>query len=54
MPPGMFYEGFLIDPPERLPLALHGLLWEFPNSQATLGGGGSYPADILGYNPPLG
>ena len=27
-----------MNPPERLPLVLHGLLWEFPNRKATQGG----------------
>ena len=49
---GLVSEGFLIDPPECLPLSLHGLLWEFSNSQATQGG--SDLSDILGYYPPLG
>ena len=31
----MFSEGFLIGPLECLPLVLHGLLWDFPNIQAT-------------------
>ena len=35
MAPGMISEGFLIDPLECLPLVLHGLLWDFPNIQAT-------------------
>ena len=39
--PGLVSEVFLINPPERLPLILHGLLWDFSNSQATLGG--SFP-----------
>ena len=34
----MVYEGFLIEPPECLTLVLHGLLWDFKNSQATQGG----------------
>ena len=37
MSPGLVAEGFLIDPPECFPLFLHGLLWEFPNMQATQG-----------------
>ena len=39
MVPGLVSEVFLIDPPEHLTLVLHGLLWYFPNSQATQGGG---------------
>ena len=35
MAPGMVSEGFLVDSPECLPLILHGLLWYFPNNQAT-------------------
>ena len=33
---GLVSEGFLIDQLEFLPLVFHGLLWEFPNMQATL------------------
>ena len=36
---GLVSTGFLMDPPDRLPLVLHGLLWDFPNIQATQGGG---------------
>ena len=32
---GMVSKGLLIDPPDFLRLVLHGLLWYFPNSQAT-------------------
>ena len=39
MAPGLVSKGFLVDPPERLPLVFHGLLWEFSNRQATQGGG---------------
>ena len=39
MDPGLVSEGFLIDTLECLPLVLHGLLWYFPNNQATKGGG---------------
>ena len=35
---GLVSDGFIIDPPACLPLFLHGLLWEFPNKQATQGG----------------
>ena len=35
MAPGLVSEGFLVDPPESLPLVLHGILWDYPNSQAT-------------------
>ena len=35
MAPGMISNDFLINPPERLPLVLHGLLLGFPNIQAT-------------------
>ena len=35
---GMVLESFLMDPPERLPLVLHSILWDFPNMQATQGG----------------
>ena len=34
----MVSEGFLIDPPECFPFFLHGILWDFPNNQATEGG----------------
>ena len=37
MAPGLVSEVFLIDPPKRLPLVLHGLLWYFPNREATQG-----------------
>ena len=37
---GQVSKGFLIDPPECLPLVLHGLLWYFPNKQVTGGGSG--------------
>ena len=39
MAPGLVSEGFLIDPLECFPLVLYGLLWDFPNMQATQGGG---------------
>ena len=39
MAPVLVSEGFLIGPPECLPLSLHGLLWELPNRQGTQGGG---------------
>ena len=32
---GLVSKGFLIKLPERLTLLIHGLLWEFPNRQAT-------------------
>ena len=35
---GLVSESFLIDPPECLTLVIHGLLWDFPNIQATQGG----------------
>ena len=35
---GMVSKVFLIDPPERLPLVLHGLLWDLTNSQVSQGG----------------
>ena len=35
MDPGLVSEVFLMDPPERLPLVFHGLLWDFPNREAT-------------------
>ena len=38
MDPGLVLEGFPMNPPKRLPLALHGLLWDFLNRQATQGG----------------
>ena len=38
MDPGLVSEVFLMDPPERLPLVFHGLLWDFPNIQTTQGG----------------
>ena len=34
---GMVSKVFLIDPPERLPLVLHGLLWDLTNSQVSQG-----------------
>ena len=37
MSPGLVLEGLLMDLTERLPLVLHGLLWDFTNSQATQG-----------------
>ena len=37
MDPGLLSEEFLIDPLESLPLVLYGLLWDFPNIQATQG-----------------
>ena len=48
MAPVLVSEGFLIGPPECLPLSLHGLLWESPNRQGTQGGGSDL-ADIIGY-----
>ena len=35
MAPGLVSKGLLIDPLECFPLVLHGLLWGFPNMQAT-------------------
>ena len=35
---GLVYEGYQINLPEHFPLVLHGLLWYFPNIQATQGG----------------
>ena len=53
MEPGLVYEGFLIEPPECLPLVIHGIMWDFPNIQATKEG---FPniSDIPGYKYPLG
>ena len=36
--PGLVSEGFLIEPPENLPLVFHGILWGFPSRQGTQGG----------------
>ena len=36
--PGLVSKGFMIYPPECLPLVLHGLFWELPNRKATQGG----------------
>ena len=37
MDPGLVSEGFLIDLLECLPLVIYGLLWDFPDIQATQG-----------------
>ena len=50
---GLEYEGFLIDPPEFLPLVLNGLLWDPPNSQATHGGSFLTLLSFLGIIPLL-
>ena len=47
--PGLFFEGFLIDSPDIFPLVIHGLLWDFPNSQAMQGGGGYELVELHGY-----
>ena len=53
MASGLVSEDFLIVLPEFLPLVLHAIFWEFPNKQATQGGGSDL--DYLpGYYPPLG
>ena len=53
MDPGLVSEGFLIDPPEHLPLVLNGLLWEFPNKHATQGGSFLIFLSFLGIIPLL-
>ena len=53
MAPGLVSKGFLIDPPDHLPLVLHGLFWYFPNRQATQGGGGMILMSFLGIIPLL-
>ena len=35
MAPGLVHEELLVDPHRFFPLALHGLLWDFPNIQST-------------------
>ena len=50
---GLVSEGFLIDPLEHLPLVLHGLLWYFPNMQATQGGSFLILMSFLGIIPLL-
>ena len=54
MGPGMVSKVFLIYPPECLTLVFHGLLWDFPNRQATQRGEFSDPAKLLGYYASLG
>ena len=49
----MVSEGLLMDPPERLPLVLHGLLWDFPNMHATQGGNLFTLLSFLGIIPFL-
>ena len=50
---GLVFKGLLIKLPECLPLVLHGLLWDFPNNQATQGGGYDI-SELLCYYPHLG
>ena len=47
----MLSEGFLIDPPESLPLLLHGLLWVFTNIYETQGGSFLTLLNFLGIIP---
>ena len=53
MVPGLVSKGFLVDLPDCLHLGPHGILCDFPNKQATQGGGGYDPDYIPGYYPPL-
>ena len=53
MSPGLVSQGLLIDPPECLPLVLHGLLWDFPNKQATQWGIFMILLSLLGITPLL-
>ena len=50
---GIVSEGFLIHPPECLPLVLHGILWDLTNRQATKRGGGYDSAYLPGDYSPL-
>ena len=50
---GTVSEGFLIEAPECLPLVLHGLLWDFPNKQATKEGSFMIFMSFLGITPLL-
>ena len=54
MAPGMVSEGFLVDPPEILPLILHGLLSYLPDIEVTQVGGGYDLDEIPANYPPLG
>ena len=54
MAPSLVSKGFLIDMLDFLPLVLHGILWDFPNMQASKGGEFSDPDDITWYYPPIG
>ena len=54
MAPVLVSEGFLMDPPQHLPLVLHVLLWVFPYSQATQGGLGQTFLSFLGIINLLG
>ena len=51
---GLVSEEFLIDPPKFLPLVLHDLLWDFPNSQATKEGSFLKIMNLLGVITLLG
>ena len=51
---GLVSKVFLIEPPYRLPLVLHGLLWYFTNKQATQGGSFSDLAELPGYYSSFG
>ena len=51
---GLVYEGLVIDSLKCLHLVLHGLLWDFPNMNATQEGKFSDISDILWYYIPLG
>ena len=50
---GLVSEGFPIDLLQCLPLVLHGLLWDFPNIQATKGGSFLIFMSFLGITPLL-
>ena len=50
---GLVSEGLLVDPPESFPFLLHGLLWHFPNKQATQGRGFLISMRFLGIAPLL-
>ena len=53
MDPGLVSKGLLIDLPERLPLVLHGLLWDFTKKKVTQGGSFLIFMIFLGINPLL-
>ena len=53
MEPGLVSKGFLMDPPDHLPLVIHGLLWELSNRQAKQGGIFLTLLSLLGIRPLL-